>query len=70
MTGNTVLVLHEIVIQFWVHHGIEEVYREQWSELEDFSEAFPPGLTAQKKKYLFKNVASRWKRLISQPDQK
>lgn len=49
MTGNTVLVLHEIVIELWVHHGIEEVYREQWSELEDFSEAFPPGLTAQKK---------------------
>lgn len=49
MTGNTVLVLHEIVIELWVHHGIEEVYREQWSELEDFSEAFPPGVTAQKK---------------------
>lgn len=40
---------NETIIELWACHGIEEVYRVQQGKLEDFYEAFPPGVTELKK---------------------
>lgn len=50
----------------WNWRGLQRAMEWPWR----FQWSISPRFDSTKKKYLFKNVASRWKRLISQPDQK